>query len=88
MLLIRFLKAERNVGQGALQDSYGRMGKMGLSFDIECLSYRSHCLFFLPPLPGTCTRRTKNRVVKTRQNVTAEYLPWKFRGPIRIPVIE
>jgi len=52
ILLIRFLKAERNVGQGVLQDSYGRMGNMGLNPDIERLSYRSHCLFSLPPLPG------------------------------------
>ena len=53
ILLIRFLKAERNVGQGVLQNSYGRMGKMGLSPDIELLFYRSHhCLFSLPPWPG------------------------------------
>ena len=51
ILLIRFLKAERNVGQGDLQDSYGRIGKLGLNLDIERLSYRSHCLFSLPPLP-------------------------------------
>jgi len=52
ILLIRFLKAERNVGQGVLQDSYGRMGKMGLNPEIERLSHRSPCLFSLPPLPG------------------------------------
>jgi hypothetical protein len=52
ILPIPFLKAERNVGQGVLQDSYGRMGKMGLNPDIERLSHRSHCLFSLPPLLG------------------------------------
>jgi len=57
-LLIRFLKAERHVGQGVLQDSYGRMGKMGLNFDIERLSYRSHCLFSSPPLPGHTSQHT------------------------------
>ena len=52
ILLIRFLKAERNVGQGVLKDAYGRMGKTGLNPDIERLSHRSPCLFSLPPLPG------------------------------------
>ena len=51
ILLVRFLKAERSVGQGVLQDSYGRMGKMGPNPDIERLSHRSPCLFSLPPPP-------------------------------------
>ena len=42
ILLIRFLKAERDVGQGVLQDLYGRMGKMVLNPDIERISYQSH----------------------------------------------
>jgi len=63
------------------------MGKMGLNFDIERLSYRSHCLFSLNPLPGRHWVPAYDGILLTERGFKVRWTTWRAASAKALPIL-